>query len=580
MKISFITIYRLIFILFSISIHAQLVTTNTALNTAITNAVPGSIIILGNGTWTNVQVAIQKTGTKALPIILKAETPGLVFFEGNSFIKMGGSYINFEGVIFRNPSTSLSISTSIVTFKASSECQYCKMSNVKIDAFNGTEAQASSTFKWVLLYGAYNEISYCSFIGKNGVGSIINDNRDSSTPDYTKIHHNYFASRTPVGEVNALNDQDAIRIGNSATSLYPSYTEVYDNYFYDFSGEIEVISNKSCNNKYYSNTFRDYQGCLTLRHGNDCEVYNNFFIANNKLFSGGIRVIGENHKVYNNYIEGVNSKKPDGSTSNGTGGINVSNGRVDSALNGYMQTKNTAIINNTFVNCDYGLRIGTNIGGDLTLAPDTLIVANNLIANASTKAIQQSTAPTGTLSKYEANIKQNGSWDITTGTNGNISVGSGLLASTKTDFYRIITGSAAIDAGSGNYTFLNQDITGGTRPTNFDVGAEEFNSAGTIVPYTSEDVGVKVGFYESASLGVTPRKLDNQNLIIFTIPATENILNVQYHSILGQVKIVDMQGKILMEETVEDTEITFDISTLPKGTYILKTQGISKVFIK
>ncbi len=413
------------------------------------------------------------------------------------------------------------------------------------------------------------------------VGSIINDNRNTSTPNYTKIHHNYFANRTPVGVVNTLNDQDAIRIGTSGTSLSDSYTEVYDNYFYDFSGEIEVISNKSCHNKYYNNTFRDYQGCLTLRHGNDCEVYNNFFIANNKQLSGGIRVMGENHKIYNNYIEGVNSKKPDGSTSSGTGGINVSNGRIDSALSGYMQVKNTTIANNTFVNCDYGLRIGTNVGGDLTLAPDNLVVANNLIANASTKAIQQTTAPIGTLSKYEANIKQNGSWDISTGTNGNQNVTSGLIATSSSDFYRLITGSAAIDAGLGTYSFLTVDITGGLRPSIFDVGAEEFNVGGSKVPYSSADVGVKVGFLgNNSSLRVSKKKIENQNLLIYPVPVRENYLNIFYNTNLGIVKIIDLQGKVLIEKIIDDIKGNIDISNLPNGVYTINVQGLTKIFTK
>ncbi|QBN17453.1 chondroitinase-B domain-containing protein [Flavobacterium nackdongense] len=573
-------LFNIVLFLFTTIALAQLVSTNSALNTAISNAVPGTTIILTNGTWTNTQININKTGTAAQPITIKAETAGSVFFEGNSYVKMGGSYIVFQGVTFGNPS-GLSISNNVITFKSSSECSYCQLTNVKIDSYNGTAADATNTFKWVLLYGNNNEISYCSFIGKYGVGSIINDNRDTNTPDYSKIHHNYFASRTPVGAVNDLNDQDAIRIGNSATSLYDSFTEVYDNYFYDFVGEIEVISNKSCHNKYYNNTFRDYSGTLTLRHGNDCEVFDNFFIANNKLFSGGVRVMGENHKIYNNYIEGVNAKKADGSTSNAVGGINVSNGRVSSALNGYMAVKNVTITNNTFVNGDFGLRIGTNVAGDLTIAPDNLVVANNLIVSSSStaKAIEQITSPTGTSSKYEGNIKQNGSWNINTGTT-NISVTSGLLATTKTDFYRIISGSTAIDKGFGTYSFLTQDITGGSRPTSFDVGAEEFNSGGSQVPYTSADVGVKVGFHGNATLGIAERNLDKQNLILYPVPVTNNVLYVHSKTNLGTFTIIDLQGKILKEETVNDTNAKIDLSNFSNGTYIINIRGTSKTFIK
>jgi poly(beta-D-mannuronate) lyase len=581
MKKIYSPLFQLLTFLFSFALQAQLVSTTSELSTALSNASAGSTIILANGTWTDVQISINKTGTSDNPITIKAETAGSVFFEGNSYVKMGGQYIYFEGVVFQNPSD-LSVGTSIITFKSSDECQYCQVKNVKIDTYNGTSDQSTSTFKWVLLYGDHNEISYCSFLGKYGVGSIINDNRTTSTEDYTKIHHNYFAHRTPVGEVNDLNDQDAIRIGNSATSQYDSYTEVYDNYFDDFSGEIEVISNKSCHNKYYNNTFRDYQGCLTLRHGNDCEVYNNFFIANNKNFSGGIRVIGENHKIYNNYIEGINSKKSDGSSSNGTGGINVSNGRVDSALNGYLQVKNVTIINNTFVNCDYGFRIGTKISSDLTLAPENLIIANNIIADATTNAIQETTAPTGTSSIYEGNIKQNGTWDITTDENDNTSVTSGLIATTKTDFYRLITGSTAIGSGLGSYSYLTEDVTGGARPSSgFSVGAEEFNSGGILLPYTSSDVGVTVGFInETGTLGVATNVLENNEFLLYPVPTSGNYLNISYGTNLGQIKIIDMQGRVLFDNVINNTTGVIDLSFLAKGVYVLKFKGGSKTFIK
>ena len=82
-------------------------------------------------------------------------------------------------------------------------------------------------FKWVYLDDCqYNEIAYNSFIGKYGLGSIINDNRQLSNPDYLQIHHNYFADRTPINGITDDNDQDAIRIGTSTTSLSNSFSEV------------------------------------------------------------------------------------------------------------------------------------------------------------------------------------------------------------------------------------------------------------------------------------------------------------------------------------------------------------------
>lgn len=499
--------YIFITIVVILHITAQtIVSDETELQAAISSSVPGSVIVLEDGVWTDLEIDIDKQGTFENPITIKAQTQGAVFFEGNSSVHLGGSYLHFEGVIFQNAS-GLVVSSDridpIIEFRTSSsnECNNCKVTNIKIDSFNGSEVQNTAIFKWIIVYGQHNEISYCSFLGKNGIGSIINDNRNDTNPDYTLIHHNYFAGRTPVGDFNDLNDQDAIRIGNSSTSLSDSFTEVYNNYFNNFSGEIEIISNKSGANKYFNNTFRNYQGSLTLRHGNGNEVYGNYFFANNNNTTAGIRVIGEDQLVYNNYIEGINSRKSGGSLSGATGGINVSNGRVDTQLNGYYQVKNTTLVNNTFVDCDYAIRIGTKVSSDLSLAPENLIVANNIMLNSSDKAISITTAPIGT-SAYEGNITQNGSWDITTGNDNNIESASGLLADDGS-FHRVVSGSDAIDHGQGTYSFLDKDLLGGSRTATFDAGAEELGSGGDNLPYSNDDIGIEVGFIESTVPEVT-----------------------------------------------------------------------------
>ncbi len=466
--------------------YAQVVTNSSELNNAINAATPGTTIILADGTWNNVFIDIDKNGTLAEPITITAQNPGAVLMTGNSRVYMEGSYLIVSGLVFQDPANLVASSSEIEPVIELKRCNYCKVLNNKIDRYNGTEAQKALKFKWILADGQYNEIAYNSFLGKYGVGSIINDNRNSADPDYLKIHHNYFADRTPINGINDDNDQDAIRIGNSGTSLDDSFTEVYDNYFYNFFGEIEIISNKSGNNKYYNNTFRKYSGCLTLRHGDDCEVYGNYFFAEDNLFSAGVRVIGEGHKIYNNYIEGINSKKPDGSTSNGTGGINVSNGRLNSEINGYYQVKNAQVINNTFVNCDYALRIGTRVSSDLDQEPVNLTVANNIMYNSSVEDYQIVTAPSGTsLSEGNlTNLPDNDMMD-----DGN--------------FHRLTSGSSPIDAGIGSYSFLTQDVLGGNRDANFDAGAEEFGANGTHLPYSALDVGVNIGFGATSNPSLT-----------------------------------------------------------------------------
>tara|TARA_B110000503_G_scaffold108509_1_gene162283 strand:+ start:783 stop:2537 length:1755 start_codon:yes stop_codon:yes gene_type:complete len=563
-----------IFIILSIvSVHSQQVSTNYELNAAISNASAGTTIILANQTWTDVQININKTGTESNPITIKAQTPGNVFFEGRSNISLGGSYIIFEGVIFQNASGLITNGDKIepiIEFRDTSnnDCVNCIVRNIKIDSYNGTSSQETLKFKWIIIYGEYNEVSYSSFIGKNGVGSIINDNHNNSTPDYSKIHHNYFADRVPVNnDVNGLNDQDAIRIGVSTTSLSDSFTEVYDNFFNNWSGEVEIISNKCGSNKYYNNTFRDFQGTLTLRHGNNTEVYGNYFFANNNSFSGGIRVIGEDHKIYNNYIEGVNHRKPSGSGSGATGGINVSNGKPNSALNEYYQVKNVQIINNTLVNCDLAIRIGTKVNSALTLAPENLIVANNIMLNSSDSAFEETTVPFGT-SIYEGNITQNGNWDLINGLNSNQTVTSGLLTS-GIDFYNITSGSAALNSGLGTYNFLTTDITGGIRSTDFDTGAEEFNSGGTNLPYSIADVGLKLGFGADQTLNIVDFDNDTE-LQLYPNPIKGNYLTILLkNKNIGSVKIIDSLGRIVLQNYIALSKGKIEVTKLPKGIYIV-----------
>lgn len=470
---------------------SQVVSNNSQLQTAIGNAQPGSKITLANRVWNDLSIVLNKNGTANNSIVITAETPGNVFIEGNSNIVLSGSYLELSGLVFRNAS-GLNTATKMTPIIELDGCDNCIITNNKIDAYNGSEDQSKNVFKWILVDGKRNEISYNSFLGKNGIGSIINDNRKDNSANYTKIHHNYFANRTPTGGIlNEFNNQDAIRIGTSGTSLSNSFSEVYENYFYNFISEVEVISNKSGANKYYNNTFRDYAGSLTLRHGNNCEIYGNFFFPGNNAYSGAVRIIGEGHKVYNNYIEQVDTYNGL-RLSQAAGGINITNGKINPELNGYHQVKDAIIINNTFVNCGYGIRMGTKIKADLTLAPSNVEVSNNIFLNTLANAYEELTKPTNSI--IQGNIKQSGIWDLVNGSNQNITVDSGLLV-TGSNFYKVPSGSDAIGYGIGDFPFLTNDILGGSRSSsNFDAGAEEFGANGTRSPFKASDVGVIVGF--------------------------------------------------------------------------------------
>ena len=356
-----------------------------------------------------------------------------------------------------------------------------------------------------------------------------------------------------------------------------SFTEVYDNFFNNWAGEVEIISNKSGSNKYYNNTFRDYQGTLTLRHGNNTEVFGNYFFGNNNAFSGGVRIIGEDHKVYNNYFEGLRYRKPGGAGSNTTGALNITNGKPDSALNEYYQVKNVQVVNNTMVDCDLGIRIGTVQNSSTTLAPENIIIANNIMLNSSDSAFQEVTTPTGS-SIYQGNITENGSWDLTNGVNFNQTVSSGLLAS-GSDFYRIAAGSVAINAGVGAYAYLTKDILYGNREVDFDAGAEEFGAGGTVGPYKLIDVGSNIGFGALNALSVNDVQLEKNAIKLYPVPSKGALTISTSKEVIGTIKIFDMQGKLIHTQNIEQNKASIDVSNFSPGIYILKTFTTSVRFV-
>ena len=116
------------------------VSTNSELQTAISSATAGSEIILTNGVWTDVKININKIGTDSNPIVIKAQTFGQVFMQGNTNISLGGKNIYLEGFVFKNPSNLITSSDRIepiIEFRDTSNnvCNNCRVTNIKIDSY-------------------------------------------------------------------------------------------------------------------------------------------------------------------------------------------------------------------------------------------------------------------------------------------------------------------------------------------------------------------------------------------------------------------------------------------------------------
>ncbi len=304
-------------------------------------AKPGDIIELQNGVWRDCEFIFNAKGDSVNPIILKAEDNGKVIITGKSRLIIGGDYLTVEGLVFKDGSTP---TNEVISFKykKGKYANHCRLTECVIDNFNPDERFQSSTY--VSLYGKRNRIDHCNFLDKRnlGVTFAVRMIDEACQENHHIIDHNYFGFRQNLGS----NGGETLRIGTSHYSLNYSNTVVQNNYFESCDGEHEIISNKSCGNQFINNTFYECRGTLTFRHGNDNIAEGNFFLGNNKDYTGGIRIINKRNKAINNYFSDLKGYRFRGS-------LVIMNGVPNSAINRYHQVDGGVFANNTFINCDH-----------------------------------------------------------------------------------------------------------------------------------------------------------------------------------------------------------------------------------
>lgn len=81
---------------------ASIRTTPEKAAAAVRKAAPGDSIIIADGTYVNIRLVLQGDGEQGKPIVVAAETPGKVIFEGESNLRIAGKWLVVSGFWFRN----------------------------------------------------------------------------------------------------------------------------------------------------------------------------------------------------------------------------------------------------------------------------------------------------------------------------------------------------------------------------------------------------------------------------------------------------------------------------------------------
>jgi len=435
-------------------------------------AKPGDVLVLKNGEWADAALLFTASGAAENPVTLRAETPGKVVFTGKSRLRIGGQHQVVEGLWFKDAGDR---KDDVIEFRASSSklAMNCRVTACAITDYNPPSKKRD--YKWVSLYGVSNRVDHCYFAGKQHAGTTlvvwVGDR-----PNYHQIDHNHFGPRPRLGE----NGGETIRVGTSDVSMNNSRTTVEFNLFQECNGEVEIVSNKSCENVYRHNTFLNCEGAMTLRHGNRCVVEANYFLGNHRKYTGGVRVIGEDHRVVNNYFSelgGIESRSA----------LTLMNGLRDSPLHGYFQVKRAVIAFNTFVDCRSTLLLGfvsdNPKGGDLP--PLDCVFANNLLVSHKESLVKLESAPSNWL--WQGNLSQGelGMPKVTGVDDSDV-----RLAKGSDGIFHPPLNSPGQDAAVGEFPEVVQDIEGGNRDNKKDVGCHEVSTGVVLHRYaTKSDTG-------------------------------------------------------------------------------------------
>ncbi len=438
------------------------------LKKAIKEAKPGDELVMANGVWKDVEIKFTSKGTEDKPITLRAETPGEVFIEGQSYLKFGGEHLVVSGLYFRNGFTP---SNAVIDFKVKKDQvgNYCRVTNCVIEDFN--QLQRDRKDHWVEFWGRHNQLDHCYIGGKSNEGPTvrveIKGNRNIK--NFHQIVHNHFGPRPRKGGPRG----ETIQLGDSFSSMSPSNTTVAHNLFEECNGEVEIISSKTNFNIFKNNVFYKSEGSLVTRHGNYCVVDGNYFIGDGVSENyGGIRLINTGHTVINNYfynIKGRNFRSP----------LAVMNGIPKSPLNRYNQVTDVTVAYNTWVNCASPLQfgVGTNVSQKDVLPPSEIrsarpirtVVANNIIYNEKGDAKPLVAHDSIDGIKFKNNIINNQGVAF----EGPKGIKSQTIAATKINDYLVFPTVDAKEEVYDGFGFdeIKTDLFGNSREENNSIGA-------------------------------------------------------------------------------------------------------------
>ena len=246
-----------------------------------------------------------------------------MILQGDAKVELNGQRIHFSGFYFkdgnRKPSEWKTHGPGLVTIRGSrvriTDCAFHEF-----DSANGG---------WITVTPGddgdvpmYVRIDHCSFTHKPSFDQVINlnncdrklwsqtykrvDGAKGAPPMYHRLDHCYFSNPPKTGNAGG-----GIRVGTWRNDIGRCLID--NNLFERQDSEAEIVTSKSRENIYYNNTFKNCQGTLNFRHGDNQYAVGNRFLATDEKFGyGGMFVWGSGHGIIGNQFDLRRTRKARG----------------------------------------------------------------------------------------------------------------------------------------------------------------------------------------------------------------------------------------------------------------------------
>lgn len=265
-----------------------------ALAAALPTAGAGDTLLLGPGHWTNAQLTIDRGGSAAQPLEIRAAIPGETILDGSSALAITAPFVTVDGLFFDHGAIRKG---AVIEFRS----HHGIVRHTAIVDYN--PAAFETRYYWVFFSGDDNLLEHCYFKGKNNLEPLVGNAIDDSRRN--RVRSCYFKD-IPYAENNGREDIRVWGAGKfDAADTGGAFFTIEDNLFDHADGEgAEIISLKSNHNQVLNNTVIATRGCINIRQGSHNLIQGNVILGQGAPGTQGLRMSGLDNTVKGNYVSG------------------------------------------------------------------------------------------------------------------------------------------------------------------------------------------------------------------------------------------------------------------------------------